>query len=88
MIEVDEARYLGDWLSCDGLSESVATTVNKRLGLAKLATYEVRAILEDCRINIAGGLQTGILIWESAILPKLLYNSECWFNTSKQTLNN
>ena len=64
----------------------MATTVNKRLGLAKLAIYEVRAILEDCRINVVGGLQTGIVIWESAILPKLLYNSECWFNTSKQTL--
>ena len=50
--------------------------------------FEIRANLDDCRINVVGGLQTGILIWESAIIPKLLYNSECWLNISKQTLKN
>ena len=26
MAQVDDAKYLGDWLSCEGLSDSVATT--------------------------------------------------------------
>ena len=39
MVQVKEAKYLGDWLSCEGLSDSVTTTVNKRLGISKLTIY-------------------------------------------------
>ena len=81
-----QGKYLGDWLSEDGLTASAAVTVDKRIGLAKLAVFEVRAVLEDCRSAMTGGLLTGITIWESAILPKLLYNAECWFNISSATV--
>ena len=65
---------------------SAALTVDKRIGLAKHSVFEVRAVLDDCRSAMTGGLLTGITIWESAILPKLLYNAECWFNISKASI--
>ena len=81
-----QGKYLGDWLSEDGLSVSAALTIDRRIGLAKHSVFEVRAVLNDCRSSITGGLLTGITIWESAILPKLLYNAECWFNISKASI--
>ena len=49
MKQETSAKYLGDWLSCLGLAESVEVTVKKRKGLATLAIFEIRAIIEDCR---------------------------------------
>ena len=84
---VSEAKLLGDWLSGDGLSQSVATTVKKRKGLALASIYEIRAVVEDCRSNAIGGLKTGIDLWEAAVLPMLLYNAETWMSISKSTLD-
>ena len=83
---VNEAKLVGDWLSGDGLSQSVATTVKKRKGLALSSIYEIRAVVEDCRSNAIGGLKTGIDLWEAAVLPMLLYNAETWMSISKSTL--
>ena len=44
-----QGKYLGDWLSEDGLAASAAITIDKRIGLAKLSVFEVRAVLEDLR---------------------------------------
>ena len=68
-------KYLGDWLSADGLSNSVKVTVDKRFGLALRAISDIRVIIEDCRNSVIGGLATGLSIWEAAVLPALLYNS-------------
>ena len=38
------AKYLGDWLSCRGLANSVALTVIKRADLTKMAIFERRAM--------------------------------------------
>ena len=84
---VSEAKLLGDWLSSDGVSQSVATTVKKRKGLAIASIYEIRAVVEDCRSNAIGDLITGIDLWEAAVLPMLLYNAETWMSISKSTLN-
>ena len=47
-----EAKYLGDWLSCHGLSDSVNITVKKRKGLVTLSIYEIRAVIEGCRSQV------------------------------------
>ena len=83
---VNEAKLLGDWLSHHGLSQSVATTVKKRKGLAIASIYEIRAVVKDCRSNIIGGLQTGIDLWEAAVVPMLLFNAETWVEVSKGTV--
>jgi hypothetical protein len=86
MKQEDNAKYLGDWLSCLGLSDSVAVTVKKRKGLVCLSIFETRAVVEDCRSQVCGGLAAGLEIWEMAVLPRLLYNAECWQDISPDTL--
>ena len=78
MKEEKHAKYLGDWLSCLGLADSVDLTIKKRKGLVTLAIFEIRAVIDDFRSHVCGGLTAGLDIWELAVLPKLLYNSECW----------
>ena len=48
--------------------------------------YEIKAILEDCRIHCVGGIMAGLEMWETAVIPKLLYNSEVWTDIKKVTL--
>ena len=38
-------KYLGDWIKCLGLAESVDVTVKKRKDPATLAIFEIRAII-------------------------------------------
>ena len=84
---VKEAKLLGDWLSDQGLSHSIAVTVRKRKGLAIASIYEIRTVVEDCRSNVVGGMSVGIDLWESTVLPMLLFNSETWMSMSQSTLN-
>ena len=56
----DHERYLGDYLSSGGLSESVKTTIAKRKGFVISNIYNIRNIIEDCRANIAGGIIAGV----------------------------
>ena len=86
MKQENAIKYLGDWLSADGLADSVKVTVNKRFGLAQRAIADIRAIIDDYRNCIVGGLATGLSIWEAAVLPGLLYNSECWTNMTNAVL--
>ena len=86
MKEEKEVKYLGDWISGKGLAESAALTVNKRKGLATRSIFEIRTIVEDCRSIVCGGLSVGLEIWEMAVVPQLLFNSECWVEIKKSTL--
>ena len=79
-------KYLGDMISSDGLADSVTATVLKRKGSVITNIFETKAVIEDCRANSVGGLLVGIEIWELAILPQLLNNSETWTNVDKKTL--
>ena len=81
------AKYLGDYLSEVGLSESVKVTVDKRKGMVNRAMYEVRSILRDCRAHVTGGLVAGLDMWEVAIIPVLLYNAETWQDIHQRTLD-
>ena len=49
MKQENATRYLDDWLSTDGLADSVKVTVNKRFGLAQRAIADIRAIIDYCR---------------------------------------
>ena len=86
MKQEEQAKYLGDWLSALGLADSVAYTVKKRKGLAIHSIHEIRAVVDDSRSLVCGGLEAGLDIWEMAVLPMLLYNSECWQDISPQTI--
>ena len=57
---VSEAKFLGDWLYDQGLSQSAAITVKKRKGISITSIYEIRTVVEDCRSTVIGGLSVGI----------------------------
>ena len=59
-----------------GLSDSVQATVLKRKGQVVTSILETKAVIEDCRSN------AGFDIWELAILPFLLNNSDTWVEIS------
>ena len=56
MKQEDNVKYLGDWISGFGLSDSVDVTIKKRKGLVSLSIYEIRAVIEDCRSMVCCGL--------------------------------
>ena len=83
---VTESKLLGDWISDKGLAQSYALTIRKRKGMAIASIYEIRSVVEDCRSNFVGGLSTGIDLWESAVLPMLLFNAETWVSISEASI--
>ena len=85
MTEVKVLKYLGDHLSVN-LEESVYQTVIKRVVIAKHAIFEIRSVIEDTRANIFGSVNVAFMIWETAIIPMLTFNSESWFGMNKKTL--
>ena len=85
MKEVVCLKYLGDSL-CSTVEESIHQTVIKRIGIAKKAVFEVRAVIEDKRSNKIGGFNVALEIWDAAIVPMLLNNCESWLSIPKKTL--
>ena len=86
MKEAKEEKYLGDYISCEGLARSTIVTIKKRYEKVKTALREIRAVIEDCRANLTGGLVTGLEIWEVAVMPFLLNNAETWTYPPKEAL--
>ena len=43
-------------------------------------------MVNDYRRNACGGLVDGLEIWETGIIPMLLYNVEFWININKNTI--
>ena len=86
MKNVQMEKYLGDMISSGGLADSVQATVLKRKGQVVSCILETTAVVEDCRSGVVGGIMAGIEIWEMAILPFLLNNSETWTEMSKKSV--
>ena len=79
MKEVKLLKFLGDYLSFS-LEDSVHQTVMKRLGVAKQAIFEIRAVIEDRRASTIGGINIAFKIWEASVLTMLAFNSETWIS--------
>ena len=84
MIEVKVIKFLGDYISFE-LQDSVYKTVLKRMGLARQAMYEIRAVVEDTRASHLGGINVALSLWEGAVVPMLLYNADTWGIISNKT---
>ena len=82
MKELKEEKWLGDFLA-GGLKESVIVTIQKRESKTRRASYEIINIVKDYRAQLVGGFQTGLVLWESCVIPSLLYNSSTWVEVSK-----
>ena len=79
-------KYLGDYIHSGGPGPSVHCTISNRYGRIILGIIETRAIVDDCRINVVGGLQSGLDFWEMAYLPNLLNNCQTWTDISEDSI--
>ena len=86
MKNVVQYDYLGMVVHEGGAGASAAATVNKRVGRVKQLIFEIKAVLEDCRLETVGGLISGLDLWEMMVLPYLYFSSECWTDISKETM--
>ena len=81
-------KWLGEMFHMDGLGASVEATVNERMGRVKAAIREVVSVVEDFRMQMVGGSMSAFDLWEAAVLPALLYNSETWVEITQNTVDN
>ena len=69
-----------------GVAASAEATINKRYGKVKQLIFEIKSILEDCRLNTVGGASTGLDLWEKSVVLFLYFSSECWVELKKESL--
>ena len=81
----DKDEYLGDFIHEGGLGKSAETTINHRYGRIFSSMMEVSAILDDFRIDTIGGMVAGLEIYELALLPSLLNNSDIWIDLTEES---
>ena len=80
-------KWLGQYLSSEGLAASVAETVAAREGRVRGACLEIAMIVNDWRAAVAGGLDTALLLWEVCVIPSLLYGAGTWVEVSRATVD-
>ena len=85
MERVEKVKHLGDFIS-NSLEESIHQTVLRRINVAKLAVFEIRAVIEDRRAQSIGGINLAFDIFNASVLSMVLYNSETWDYIGNKTL--
>ena len=83
--EKEHEKWLGQYISAQGLAASVDKTVEAREGKIKAAGREIAAIVEDSRSRAAGGLETALLLWQACCIPSLLAGCATWVEMTKAT---
>ena len=84
ILEKQQEKYLGDILDSAGLTESVAATIRDRESKVKGSIYELRAIIEDFRMQTIGGMEASIDLYEACIIPSLLSNCSSWLEIDQK----
>ena len=85
MQEAVEEKYLGIWLG-GTVSDSVAATVNHRLGIASRSIHEIRTVIEDRMSDTIGAIEVGLTLWNQSIMPAVLYGMDVMSTIPKKTL--
>ena len=86
MKEMTFESYLGDKISSEGLKCSIEATIKDRTGKTKGSIYELRALIEDLRMQAVGGMKAGIDLYESCIVSSLLTNSGTWTEITEEEI--
>lgn len=81
-----QEKWLGDQLNENGLAATNLATVVSRRGKVTAAIFEIKALLEDVRLHSLGGLECGLEIFNLAVLPFLLNNSDTWTCLDDKTI--
>ena len=79
-------KWLGQILSSGGLAESVHATIEAEEGQIQAACLEIAHIVKDWRSQVAGGMETGLLLWEACCVPSLLNGAGTWMEIKKTTV--
>ena len=82
----ESLTYLGEVLSENGLAASVDATVDLRVTRVRGAIFEIKALCEDYRMQLCGGMVGAISLFESCIVPRLLANSGVWTEIASSTV--
>ena len=77
---------MGDYIHSSGPAASVHSTISNRYGRIISGILETRSIIDDCRVNTVGGLQSGLDFWEMSYLPSLMNNCQTWTDISEDSL--
>ena len=86
MTEKKSEKYLGDIVCSEGLRASVEASIKERAGKVKGSIYELRALTEDFRMQVVGGMRAAIDIYESCIVASLLSNCGTWTEINKKEI--
>ena len=78
--------YLGDELSEGGLAASVEATIKARESKVKGAIYELKALCEDHRMQVVGGVLGALDIYNTCIVPSLLNNCSVWVDIQEKAV--
>ena len=82
-----QEKWLGDILADGGLEKSAEATITHRYGRVFSAIFELKAVIEDLRMQMIGGIKCGMDIWEMAIIPSLLNNAGTWIHISDTSID-
>ena len=86
MKEEKVSKWLGHYLSSEGLAISVAETVKHRDSKIRGASLEIAQIVNDWRSHLAGGMMTAVTLWERCCVPSLLHGAGTWVDISPETV--
>ena len=78
MRTVSQYMYLGVVLHEGGASASALATINKRSSRVKQIIFEIKAIIEDSRMDSIGGISSGLDLWQLIVVPYLYGSLECF----------
>ena len=79
-------KWLGQYISGEGLADSVAKTIEAREGKIKGACLEIVAIVNDWRASVVGGMESTLLLWEACCIPSLLHGAGTWVQMSVESV--
>ena len=86
MKTVEQYMYLGIVLDDGGSSASFIATIEKRTSRVKQQIFEIKAILQDTRLDSVGGISAGLDLWQLIVVPYLYASLECFPDFSEEAL--
>ena len=80
-------KYLGDLIHKDGLEASVEATLSDRWGRIISVTHEIKAVMDDYRMQAVGGMIGALDLCNLAVVPSLLNNCSTWIGITNKLVD-
>ena len=79
-------KWLGQYLSCEGLADLVLETVKNIYGKVRRACLDIVQIVNDWRSHLAGVMMTAFTLRERCCVPSLLHGAGTWVEITHETV--